>query len=197
MASASDFEHLDIVVRRKNGHCLASMPQINLFAAGDSVPAALENLEKKKQALVAELSAADCLEDFRIAPADPYLYAARRDAINVRRSALGFIGKTLVVVTALVIGGFFFTRYATKNVDQLLSHQSTEMRDKFGSMGGAKFWANLEKQLANAADPKNDLPAAKKEAMLAQLRTIAERYRPFVREVSLLFNDPTEPPKSP
>jgi hypothetical protein len=64
-------------------------------------------------------------------------------------------------------------------------------------MGGAKFWTNLEKQLANAADPKNDLPPAKKEAMLAQLRTIAERYRPFVREVSLLFYDPSEPPKSP
>jgi hypothetical protein len=198
MASPSDFEHLDIVVRRKNGHCLAAMPQINLFAAGDTLPAALESLEKKKNDLIAELTAADCLNDFTIAPPDPYLYAPRREAMSVRRSTLGFIGKTLVVVIALVIGGFFFTRYATKNIDQLLSHQSAEMREKFGSVGGAKFWANLEKQLANAADPKNELPPARKEAMLAQLHTIAERYRPFVREVALLFYDPTEPPpKSP
>ncbi len=197
MASASDFEHLDIVVRRKNGHCLASMPQINLFAAGESLPAALESLEKKKNDLVAELRTAQCLDDFKIAPPDPYFYAPRREAMSVRRSALAFIGKTLVVVTALVIGGFFFTRYATKNVDQLLSHQSVEMREKFASVGGAKFWANLEKQIANAADPKNDLPPAKKEAMLAQIRVLADRYRPFVREVALLFYEPTEAPKSP
>jgi hypothetical protein len=197
MASPKDFEHLDIVVRRKNGHCLASMPQINLFAAGDSVPAALENLEKKKNDLVAELSAAECLEEFRIAPPDPYLYAARREAISVRRSALAFIGKTLLVVTALVIGGFFLTRYASKNIDQLLSHQSAEMRERFASVGGAKFWTNLEKQIANAADPKNELPPAKKEAMLAQIRVLADRYRPFVREVALLFYEPTEAQKSP
>jgi hypothetical protein len=197
MASPSDFEHLDIVVRSKNGHCLASMPQINLFAAADNVPAALESLEKKKQDLIAELSGAECLEDFKVAPADPYLYSPRREASSVRGSALAFIGKTLVVVTALVIGGIFFTRYASKNVDQLLSHQSAEMRDRFSSVGGAKFWTNLEKQLANAADPKNDLPLAKKEAMLAQIRTIAERYRPFVHEVYLLFYDPAEPAKSP
>jgi hypothetical protein len=197
MASPSDFEHLDIVVRRKNGHCLASMPQINLFAAGDTVPAALESLEKKKNDLVAELSAADCLEDFRISAPDPYLYAPRTEPMTVRRSALGFIGKTLVVVAVLVMGGFFLTRYATKNIDQLLSHQSAEMREKFASTGGAKFWTNLEKQLANAADAKNDLPPAKKELMLAQIRTIAERYRPFVREVGLLFYDPAEPAKSP
>jgi hypothetical protein len=72
------------------------------------------------------------------------------------------------------------------------------MRDRFSSVGGARFWTNLEKQLANAADPKNDLPAAKKEAILAQIRTLADRYRPFVREVSLLFYDPPDsnPPKS-
>jgi hypothetical protein len=198
MASPSDFEHLDIVVRSKNGHYLASMPQINVVAASDSLSAALEKLEKKKQDLVAELTAADCLQDFRVAPSDPYLYSGREQAISVRRSALGFIGKTIVVVAALVIGGFFFTRYATKTVDQMLSHQSAEMRDRFSSVGGAKFWTNLEKQLANAADPKNDLPAAKKEVILAQIRTIAERYRPFVHEVSLLFYDPPEsnPPKS-
>jgi hypothetical protein len=191
MASPSDFEHLDIVVRSKNGHYLASMPQINVLAASDTLSGALQRLEQKKQELVAELTAADCLEDFRVAPSD-------EQAISVRRSALGFIGKTIVVVTALVIGGFFFTRYATKTVDQMLSHQSAEMRDRFSSVGGARFWTNLEKQLANAADPKNDLPAAKKEAILAQIRTLADRYRPFVREVSLLFYDPPDsnPPKS-
>lgn len=196
MASASDFEGLDIVVRRKNEHFLASMPQINLFAAADSLPAALEKLENKKQELVAELSAADCLGEFRVAPSDPSLYTGHAQTKATRRSALAFIGKTVVVVAALVVGGIIFSHYAAKSVDQMLSHQSAELRDRFGRVGGVQFWANLEKQLANAADAKNDLPAAKKEAMLVQLKTIAERYRPFVREVLLLFYDPTEPPKS-
>jgi hypothetical protein len=196
MASLSDFERLDIVVRRKNAHFLASMPQINLVAAADSLPAALEKLENKAQELVAELTAADCLDDFTVAPSDPYLYTGHAQARATRRSALAFIGKTVVVVAALVVGGLIFSHYAAKSMDQMLSHQSAELRERFGRVGGAQFWANLEKQLATAADPKNELPPAKKEAMLAQLKTLAERYRPFVREVSLLFYDPAEPPKS-
>jgi len=196
MASASDFEHLDIMVRRKNGHCLASMPQINLFAAANSVPTALEILEKKKNDLVAELTAADCLDDFKIAPFDAGLYAPRRESKSVQRSALGFIGKTLVVVTAVVIGGVSVTRYTMKSIDQLLTHQSAEIRENLGSIGGAKFWTNLEAQIANLADPKNDLAPTKKEVLLAHIRTLVDRYRPFIREVSLLFYDPTEPSKS-
>jgi hypothetical protein len=56
MASQADFEHLDMVI---DGSFLASLPQINLYAATDSVPAAVEGLQKKKQALLADLAAAD------------------------------------------------------------------------------------------------------------------------------------------
>src|SRR2546421_748618 len=156
MASLSDFEHVDIVVRRKNAHFLASMPQINLVAAAESLSAALEKLENKKQELVAELSAADCLDDFKVAPSNPNLYTGHAQARATRRSALAFIGKTIVVVAALVAGGLVFSHYAAKSIDRTLSHQSAELRERFGRAGGAQFWANLEKQLANAADPKND-----------------------------------------
>jgi hypothetical protein len=192
MASPSDFEHLDIVVRSKNGHYLASMPQINVVAASDSLSAALEKLEKKKQELVAELTSADCLGEFKVAPSDPYLYTARGQAASIRRSALGFIGKVAVVTAAIVIGGFFLSRLVSHNVDRLLSHQSVELRERLASVGGAKFWTNLETQIARAADPKNDLPPDKKAALLSQIRVLAERYRPFVREVSLLFYDPAD-----
>jgi hypothetical protein len=196
MASLSDFERLDIVIRGKNGNYLACMPQINLFAGAESVAASLDKLDKRKQELIAELSAAECLDEFPIAPSQPYLYTGHAPSRVARRNALAFISKTIMIVAALVVGGIFFTHYAAKSMDQMLSHQSAELRERFGRVGGPQFWANLEKQLANAADPKNDLAPAKKEAVLAQLRTIAERYRPFVRELSLLFYDPAEPPKS-
>ena len=195
MASPSDFEHLDIVIRRKNARYLASMPQINLYAGAESLPAALESLEQKKKALVEELAAADLLDEFKIAGSHIYVAPSPAHAVFGRpRSALGFIGKTIVIAAACVIAGFLLTRQVTASVDRMLSHQSAELRDRFASVGGAKFWVNLEKNLARAADPASDLPPAKKAELLSQIRVVAERWRPFIREASLLFSDPAPPP---
>jgi hypothetical protein len=51
------------------------------------------------------------------------------------------------------------------------------------------FWADMENNLAKAADPANDMPAAKKQALLAEIHILVDRWRPFVKEVGRLFSD--------
>jgi hypothetical protein len=194
MASQADFDRLDILIRQRKGRFLASLPQINLFAAADSVAAAIEGVDRKKQALLADLAAANALDDFRFLPfnADVSTYHKPTPAA-IYRGALSFIAKVAVITAAMVIAGFLLSRQVTQTVDRMLSHQSAELRDRFSSVGGAKFWVNLENQLARAADPNSDLPPAKKQEILSQIRAITERWRPFIREASLLFSDSTEP----
>ena len=199
MALRADFDRLDILIRQRKGRFLASLPQINLFAAADSVATAIEVLDKKKQALLADLAAANALDDFKILPFDSDVSTYHKPTQTaIYRGALSFIGKVAVITAALVIAGFLLSRQVTQTVDRMLSHQSAELRDRFSSVGGAKFWVNLENQLARAADPSSDLPPAKKQEILSQIRAIAKRWRPFIREASLLFSDsaearPTEP----
>ena len=53
--------------------------------------------------------------------------------------------------------------------------------------GGSQFWARIEQDLERQADPRNDLPEARKEKLLADLRVVVARWRPFVTEASKLF----------
>jgi hypothetical protein len=193
MASQADFDRLDILIRQRKGRFLASLPQINLFAAADSVAAAIEGLDKKKQALLADLAAANALDDFRFLPSDADVSTYHKPTPTIYRSALSFIGKIAVITAALVVAGFLLSRQVTQTIDRMLSHQSAELRDRFSSVGGSKFWVNLENQLARAADPSSDLPPAKKQEILSQIRAVTERWRPFIREASLLFSDSAEP----
>jgi hypothetical protein len=55
------------------------------------------------------------------------------------------------------------------------------------------MWAGLEQMLARAADAHNDIPAENKREALANLHVLAERWRPFIAEVQLLFFDAAKP----
>jgi hypothetical protein len=53
--------------------------------------------------------------------------------------------------------------------------------------GGSQFWTRVEQDLERQADPRNDMPEARKEKLLADLRVVVSRWRPFVAEASKLF----------
>jgi hypothetical protein len=48
--------------------------------------------------------------------------------------------------------------------------------------GGSNFWAKIEADLEKLADPKNELPPEKRKKLLTQIKTLADRWRPFVVE---------------
>jgi hypothetical protein len=101
-------------------------------------------------------------------------------------------GKVVVITLAIVFAGSFLSRQVATTTDRLVATTT----DRFSHLGGAQFWGNLEKQLADAANPSSDLPLAKKEKLLSQIHAVVERWRSFVREASLLFNEPTLAPAS-
>lgn len=185
MTSGVDFESLAIVVYRKKGQFLAKVPELGLYATGQTLHEAVDNVERKKQNLLAELQAADCLDDVALAQPVPGNSGVDRHAPALSyRGALSFAAKVAVVVIAAIFAG------------SVVSRQIRAASDSFSQMGGANFWRGLETELARAADPSSDISPAKKQVLLSQIHIVVERWRPFVREASLLFSEPppaTEP----
>lgn len=64
-------------------------------------------------------------------------------------------------------------------------------------LGGRDFWTKLERELDNQASPAADLPAAKKKKILAEIRVVADRWRPFVKEALSAITGETEKPAAP
>jgi hypothetical protein len=168
MAVRSDIDDLEIVIRRRNGHYLARIPQIGLYATGDSLPNAVAALDDKKHALKEELIKANALDDVIVSPP-----GQRR----VLPALLLFAAKAAVVLVAILYAVAYSERAFERQVDQLRK------------VGGASFWSGLEQNIARAAAPGGDLPEAKKQELLANIHVIVERWRPFVREAQLLFSD--------
>jgi len=71
MQVAQSVDDLEMTVRRRGQRYLARIPQLGLYAAGDSLSAAIAALEAKKQSLVDELTTADALDDVKISPPAP------------------------------------------------------------------------------------------------------------------------------
>ena len=65
-------------------------------------------------------------------------------------------------------------------------------------IGGSEFWTALDRGLANAADPKNDLSAAEKQKIITEIRVISNRWRPFAQQIiAAAVGTPPPAPKVP
>jgi hypothetical protein len=49
-------------------------------------------------------------------------------------------------------------------------------------IGGAQFWAKVEKGLDQLADPKSEMPEERRQKILANIRALRERWWPFIAE---------------
>jgi len=182
MPARTNFDDLDLVIHCRNGRYLAKIPQIGLYATGASTTEVIAAVEDKKRILLDELAAADALDEVSISPTGP------AEPMRVLPALMLFSAKAVIVLVLVVLAAGIARVVVQRDVERDLErlHQAT-------AIGGAQFWAQLESGIAHAADPANDLPAAKKEALLAELHIVVERWRPFVREAGQLFSDSTSP----
>jgi hypothetical protein len=171
MQTQRNLDELDMVVHCRSGRYLAKIPQVGLYATGDSLPKAIAALEFKKKSLLEELTAANALDQIPLAPAE---IAVQRRMLP----ELGLFTAKAVIVAALALFAVGFARHAVQS-----------SLAQMNGYGGAAFWADVERGIARAADPASDMPAAKKQALLSDLRVIVDRWRPFVREAGRLFAD--------
>lgn len=102
-------------------------------------------------------------------------------------SGLGPIGqfalKTVIVSAAIVVSGWIvldlLDDFATRRVEQL----ERTIRSAT-AIGGRPFWTRLERELDKLADPETDISSERKQKILAQIKVVSDRWRPFVLEAA-------------
>jgi hypothetical protein len=182
MATASEIDALELIVQRAGGRYLAGFPQINVYASAATRELAIDELERKKNDIIKELSAADALGRLRIDP--PPSKGYRSPFWN----GVQYLGKVALIVVAVIIAGNFVARGIANQVRIVLASSV----DRLGQTSGTRVFITAEEAINRAADPKNDLSEDRKRALLSNITTIVQRWQPFVREFMLLFVDPTQ-----
>ena len=179
-------DKFEIVVTQKRGIIVAGVPQLCLYATAESVLSAVEALELKKTALEADLAAVGELEELdrtdRVGDSD------RWAGKELRQFALK-TGIVIGMITAAVIFcGILLTVRLEAVVDNAIYGLETNI-DRLTTNQGKHFWSAVERELDRAADPNTELPEEKKQKLLSDIRTIANRWRPFVAEAASIFSD--------
>jgi hypothetical protein len=189
MASRTDFDDLDIVLRRRKGRYFSAIPQIGLYAVADSAPDALAALDGKKERLIADLRAAEALDDFTT---DAALPPAQSAAPGLLLGIAGFAVKVALVAAGAAFVAVFTLNAAERAMERLAANTVMPALAQISHVGGKHFWTNVEHQLDQAADPKTAMPEPEQQRLLADLHVIVERWRPFVHEAAQLFAEPAD-----
>jgi len=115
-------------------------------------------------------------------------------------SSLGPIGqfaaKTAIVTAAILVAGWVALDY----VDDMVSRRMEQLElalKPVTSLGGRQFWSRLEAELDRRAAPAADIPPEKKRKLLAQIKIIADRWRPFLTEAAAAINGEAKEPGKP
>jgi hypothetical protein len=178
----SVLDELEIIIRQKDGKILASIPQLNLYAKAANIDAALAALNGKKSALVAEMEELGELETLKASLST----ISRPNVVNVRSDLGQFALKAGIVAVALtaifIVSGLFIISSA---------HSALNSFKDMGR-GGAEFWSRVERELDRMASPESDLPAAKKEKLLADIHAIGAKWRPFLIELHSALTPPKD-----
>ncbi len=175
----SRLDELDIVIRRKNDLVIAFIPEARLYAASPTLTGALQLLEKKKDELKTELDAMGMREEF--VTAAPLGTTTRSAAVG---NLLQFTLKGLMAVVMVVLA----LEYMASSIETRMDLFVEKVRNPLQSFkGGHGFWTRLEVELARQANQTADIPEARKQKILTDIRTLVQRWRPFVAEVSNLF----------
>ena len=171
----NQLDKFDISVRRKDDKVTASVPQLGLYATASDIHRALDALERKKAALLEDLTAAGEIDNLSpAAAANPVSPVA---SYGLAQFALKVGIVVAVVAIAIVVTANLIT---TKIEHTRLAWQAT-LQD-YGKIGGAQFWAKVEKGLDQLADPKSEMPEEKRQKILANIRALRERWWPFIAE---------------
>jgi hypothetical protein len=182
-----DLNQCDIVLRHRKDCVVAAIPQFGLFAQADTVQGALDALAVKRAVLQADLDAFEELSARDAASAREFVPFPWRD-IRV------FAAKAAIVFFLLIGAATYLAIRTQQIVDSTWYKVETNIQ-RVALNSGRTFWSNVERELDRAADPTSDLPDEKKQKLLSDIRRIADRWRPFVTEVSGILS-PSNVPSS-
>jgi hypothetical protein len=177
----NQLDKFDISIRRQDDKVTAAVPQLGLYATASDIRSALDALERKKAALLEDLTAAGEIDNLSAAPtADPVPPAA---SYGLARFAL----KVAIIVAAVAIAIVVTTNLIMSKIEHTRLAWQATLQD-YSKIGGAQFWAKVEKGLDQLADPNSEMPEEKRQKILANIRVLRERWWPFIAEAL-----PTDP----
>jgi len=165
----------EIVIRRDGGTFVAGVPQLSLYARADNAAAALEALQGKRNRLAADIEAVGVTEALPDRPRRP--------------SEAGYLNAVGLFAAKAAIVCLFFGIAVAASGAVIAARVHSAVVDVTGSstVGGPQFWTKVEQELQRAADPSRDLPEQKKQQLLANIKILVDRWRPFVAAVAPLF----------
>jgi hypothetical protein len=115
---------------------------------------------------------------------------AGQETIELRLGSIGqFAVKVGIVTVALLIG----VSYIGSTLEGAAARMGATIVSSIGVSGGADFWSRLEIILEKQADPARDISLERKEKIVANVRIIADRWRPLISGiVSAVSGEPTQ-----
>jgi len=125
--------------------------------------------------------------------------AAERPISQTVELRLGPIGqfaiKTAIVAAAIVLSGWILLDVLDGFVNRRMQQLEVTIRSAT-AVGGRDFWTRLEQELDKQADPRADISPEKKRKILAQIKVISDRWRPFLSEAAAsIAGEPSPPAK--
>ena len=170
----NQLDKFDILIRRKDDKITAAIPQLGLYATGTDSHGALDALERKKTALLEDLTAAGEADNLSAAAADPISPVTSHGLwqFTLKVGIVFVLAAIAIVITTNLI--------ATKLESTRVAWQTTLQENT--KIGGAQFWSKVEKSLDQMADPKSEMPEEKRQKILSNIRVIRDRWWPFIAE---------------
>jgi hypothetical protein len=104
-------------------------------------------------------------------------------SILVDRSIHRFAIKTAIVAVAVTASAWIVLGQLENLIDTRVGQIRSDIRAAT-RVNGKVFWGRLEENIVKAADPSNDLSPERKATLLAAVRTLADRWRPFLAEIA-------------
>jgi hypothetical protein len=190
----AQLDELDVVVRRKDGAVIACIPQAGLYAKGQSLATAFDLLEQKKRDLKADLRAAGAMDEFE-ATATRGVRAASTASSSSPRDLGMFALKALIIIGVILAALEFVSSSAQTRAERVI--QNARRSFEGSAMTGKQFWTRVETEISRQAEPGRELPEAERQKLLANIRVLVARWRPFVAEAAKLFAAADEPAKKP
>lgn len=157
-------DNFEIIVRRRNGHVHASIPDLWLYAHASDLPTAIRLLDEKKELLLADLSAAGVLDQL----------SRRQSRLPVFAATSLWQELVLFVAKFAIVGFILFAAFAA------VVSSAMQLRN----LTGADIGSVAERLLERAAAPNATLSEQKRRKILSELNILAERWGPFIDEAA-------------
>ena len=171
----NQLDKFEISIRRKIGKIIAAVPQLGLYTTASDVHGALDALERKKAALLEDLTAAGEIEHLSPgAAADPVAPATSQGLAQ-------FTLKVGIVVVLIAVAIVITTNLVATKIETTRVAWQATLQD-YTKIGGAQFWSKVEKSLDQLADPKSEMPEDKRQKILSDIRVLRDRWWPFIAE---------------